>query len=103
MRQLGQKLRSGKMSILEVPIPSIQIGLLLVNNHYSVISTGTEESTVKTARKGYIGKARERPRQVRQVFDTLKTHGIVPTYRDVSNSFLLLHIALVETKLYNYS
>ncbi|MGQ9689226.1 MAG: bi-domain-containing oxidoreductase, partial [Desulfobaccales bacterium] len=51
--------------------------------HYSLISAGTEGSTVQTARKGLIGKARERPQQVRQVLDTLKTQGVVQTYRAV--------------------
>jgi len=36
-------------------------GQVLVRNYYSLISAGTEGSTVKAARKGYIGKARERP------------------------------------------
>ena len=36
-----------------------------------------------TARKGYIGKAKERPQQVKQVIDTLKSQGPVQTYRAV--------------------
>ena len=60
MRQLGQKLKTGEMDILEVPIPSLLEGQLLIKNYYSIISAGTEGSTVKAARKGYIGKAKER-------------------------------------------
>jgi predicted dehydrogenase/threonine dehydrogenase-like Zn-dependent dehydrogenase len=52
-------------------------------NHYSVISAGTEGSTIKAARKGYLGKAMERPEQVRQVLDTLRKQGITQTYRAV--------------------
>jgi polar amino acid transport system substrate-binding protein len=83
MKQLTQKLKSGQMKILEIPIPSVQSGHILVRNHYSLISAGTEGSTVKTARKGFIGKAKERPQQVKQVFDTLKSQGPVQTYRAV--------------------
>ena len=83
MLQLTQKLKSGIMSILEVSYPALNPGTILVKNHYSLISAGTEGSTVKAARKGYIGKARERPQQVKQVFDTLKSQGIVQTYRAV--------------------
>jgi predicted dehydrogenase/threonine dehydrogenase-like Zn-dependent dehydrogenase len=83
MHQLTQKLKTGKIKVVEVPIPVIENGRLLVRNHYSLISAGTEGSTVKTARKGYIGKARERPEQVRQVLQTLKTQGPVQTYRAV--------------------
>ena len=83
MQQLTQKLKSGLMKILDVPVPSIQKGHVLVRNHYSLISAGTEASTVKAARKGYIGKAKERPQQVRQVIDVLKSQGPVQTYRAV--------------------
>jgi len=83
MKQLTQKLKSGAMKILETPVPSVQRGHVLVQNHYSLVSSGTEGSTVKTARKGYIGKAKERPQQVKQVVDTLKTQGPVQTYRAV--------------------
>lgn len=83
MDQLTQKLKDGKMIILKVPVPSLQKGHILVRNHYSLISAGTEASTVKAARKGYIGKAKDRPQQVKQVFDTLKTQGPTQTYRAV--------------------
>ena len=76
MQQLVQKLRDGKMNIAVVPVPSSHKGHVLVKNHYSLISAGTETSTVKAARKGYIGKARERPQQVKQVIDTLRPRGL---------------------------
>ena len=82
-RQITQKLKSGQMKVIEVPIPSLQDGCILVRNHYSLVSAGTEGSTVKTARKGYIGKAKERPQQVKQVIDVLMSQGPVQTYRAV--------------------
>jgi predicted dehydrogenase/threonine dehydrogenase-like Zn-dependent dehydrogenase len=83
MEQLTQKLKSGEMSILEVPLPVVSRGQLLVRNHYSLISAGTEGSTVRTARKSLIGKANERPQQVKQVLDVLQKQGPVQTYRAV--------------------
>ena len=83
MEQLTQKLGSGEMAIQELPTPQLTGGMVLVKNHYSLISAGTEGSTVKAARKSLIGKAKERPQQVRQVIDTLKRQGIVQTYRAV--------------------
>ena len=83
MKQLTQKLGSGSMQVLEVSLPVLQKGHILVRNHYSLISAGTEGSTVKAARKSLIGKAKERPQQVKQVIDTLKTQGPVQTYRAV--------------------
>ncbi len=83
MDQVTQQLKSGEMTIQEVPWPHVGAGTVLVRNHYSVISAGTESSTVKTARKSLIGKAKERPELVRQVIDVLRKQGPVQTYRAV--------------------
>ncbi len=83
MQQLTQKLKSGSMKILEVPIPALLDGFLLIKNHFSLISAGTEGNTVKTARKGYIGKAKERPKQVKQIVDVFRSQGSLQTYRSV--------------------
>jgi len=83
MQQLTQKLNKGEIEIREVPMPTLAPGQVLVRNHFSLISAGTEGNTVKTARKSLIGKAKERPQQVKQVLDVLRTQGIVQTYRAV--------------------
>jgi len=83
MKQLTQKLKNGKMKILEVPFPMMGRGEVLIQSYYSLISAGTEISTVKAARMSYIGKAKDRPQQARQVVDTLRTQGITQTYRAV--------------------
>ncbi|MBI5848247.1 MAG: hypothetical protein HZB31_09925 [Nitrospirae bacterium] len=54
MKQLTQKLKDGKMQVLEIPIPVVGKGMLLVMNHFSLISAGTEGSTVSAARKSLI-------------------------------------------------
>ncbi|MHC4843932.1 MAG: zinc-dependent alcohol dehydrogenase, partial [Planctomycetota bacterium] len=83
MLQLTQKLKTGQMRIIDVPIPAVQKRYVLVGNHYSLISSETEASTVKAARKGYIDKAIERPQQVKQAIDVLKTQGPAQTYRTI--------------------
>lgn len=83
MKQLTQKLKSGEMQVLEVPVPHLRSGTVLVRNLFSVVSSGTEGSTVQAARKGYIGKAKERPEQVKLVIQSLKEKGAVQTYRAV--------------------
>ena len=85
MYQLTQNLKTGNMEISEVPIPSITSKNILVRNYFSLISAGTEGSKVSTARKGYIGKAKEKPEQVKQVLDTIKKEGIISTYKKVMN------------------
>jgi predicted dehydrogenase len=81
MRQLTQKLKDGRLGVIEVPTPVLSKGMLLVQNAYSVISAGTEGSTVRAARKGLIGKAKERPQQAKQMLDLLMQAGPVQAYR----------------------
>lgn len=85
MKQLTQQLKSGKMEILEVPFPAINKGYIMVRNHYSVISAGTEGKTVTDARKGYIAKAKSRQKEVKQVLEMVKKNGLMPTYKLVMN------------------
>ncbi len=85
MEQLTQNLKDGTMQILEVPYPALSSGQVLVRNHYSLISSGTEGKTVKDARLGYIGKARARKEEVKKVFDAARTFGVMNTYRMVMN------------------
>ncbi len=85
MKQLTQNLKTGKMEISDVPFPLLQPGNILVKNHFSLISAGTEGSKVETARKSLIGKAKEKPEQLRQVIETLKKEGIFSTFRRVMN------------------
>ncbi len=85
MEQLTQNLKDGHMQLLEVPFPALGPGQVLVRNHYSLISAGTEGKTVKDARLGYIGKARARKEEVKKVIQTAKTLGLMETYRLVMN------------------
>lgn len=84
MQQLTQKLSNGEMMVQEVLAPILNKSMVLVRTHFSVISAGTESSTVGAARKSLIGKAKERPQQVKQVIDTFKQQGPVQTFRAVN-------------------
>ena len=83
MKQLAQKLKNGEIQVLEVPLPVLGPGKVLVRNHYSLISSGTEGSSVTAARKNLVGKAKEQPQKVKQVIDVLKQQGPIQTYRAV--------------------
>jgi len=83
MKQLVQTLKDGKVQVIEVPLPVLSNGMVLVRNHYSLISPGTEGSTVRVARKSLIGKAKEKPQQVKQVIEVLKQQGPIQAYRVV--------------------
>ena len=84
MDELTQKLSNGEMVVQEIPIPQLNSGMVLVKNYFSLISAGTEGSTVKAARQSLVGKAKARPQQVQQVLHVLKTQGVVQTYRAVT-------------------
>jgi predicted dehydrogenase/threonine dehydrogenase-like Zn-dependent dehydrogenase len=83
MKQLVQTLKDGRIQVIEIPPPIIGSGMVLVKNHFSLISPGTEGSTVRVAQKSLIGKAKERPQQVRQAIEFLKQQGPVQTYKTV--------------------
>ena len=83
MLGLTQKLGSGEMAVHHVPLPACEPGMLVVRNHYSLISAGTEASSVRAARSSLFEKARQRPAHVRQVLDSVKRQGIAATYRAV--------------------
>lgn len=85
MEQLTQQLKSGKMEISEVPFPMLGKEQVLVRNHFSVISAGTEGKTVADARKGYIAKAKSRKKEVKMVLDMIRTEGLRKTYDIVMN------------------
>ena len=81
MKQLLQNLRTGELKIEEVPAPALRPGGVVVRNHYSLVSTGTERAAMAFAQQGLIGKARSRPDLVRQVVNKVRTDGLVTAYR----------------------
>ena len=83
MKQVAQNYRSGELTVLDVPPPSLHPGGVLVRSLYSLISTGTEVMKVKEARLSLAGKARARPEQVRQVVDTVAQQGPMAAYKKV--------------------
>jgi predicted dehydrogenase/threonine dehydrogenase-like Zn-dependent dehydrogenase len=85
MKQVSQNYKTGKIVLEEVSVPSLKSGGLLVRMHYSVISAGTEGMKVQEGNLSYLGKARARPDQVKQVLDTVQQQGIVAAYRKVMN------------------
>ncbi|MGA2408208.1 MAG: bi-domain-containing oxidoreductase [Bacteroidales bacterium] len=83
MKQLIQNFKTGKLYIDEVPIPGISNGMVLVENGYSLISAGTERSTVRVAQASLLGKARQRPDLVAQVIQNIKKEGLAATLSKV--------------------
>ncbi len=63
MKQVTQNYKTGELKVDNVPAPSVMRKGLLVENRCSLISSGTEKSTVDMARKSLLGKAQARSRE----------------------------------------
>ncbi|MCA9474128.1 MAG: bi-domain-containing oxidoreductase [Nitrospira sp.] len=83
MKQVIQNYRSGILKVDEVPAPSLRDGGLLIANQASLISPGTEKSTVDVAQKSLVGKAMERPEMARKVLNSIQKDGLIDTLRRV--------------------
>lgn len=85
MLQVIQHQNTGKMSVENLPDPQFEKGSVLIQNRYSLISAGTERSSVETAKASIVGKAKKRPDLVKQVLDSVKREGLLTTYKKVQN------------------
>lgn len=83
MRQVVQNVRNGRLSVVEAPDPLARPGHVLIANACSLISAGTEKTLMELAGKSLIGKAMERPDQVRRVIEKLKNEGFFSTLNQV--------------------
>ena len=83
MLQIIQHQKNGELFVEEVPAPILREGGVLVKNAFSLISAGTERTSVETAKASLIGKARSRPDLAKQVFDKIKKEGLITTYKKV--------------------
>ena len=79
MKQVTQKLRNGQIKIVEVPRPSMTPDGVIVDVRASLLSAGTERSTIEAARRSLVGKARARPDQARAAIDKARRDGLKAT------------------------
>lgn len=83
MRQVLLDRRSGEIRIADVPAPSLRPGGVLVATRASLISSGTERSTIQLGEKSLLGKAKARPDQVKKVLTSLRQKGLKETVQTV--------------------
>jgi polar amino acid transport system substrate-binding protein len=83
MKQVIQNFKTGELSVAEIPPPALARGFVLVSNQFSLISAGTERSTVSMAQASFLGKARRRPDLVKQVLDSFRKDGFAETLKRV--------------------
>ncbi|MGE0385018.1 MAG: bi-domain-containing oxidoreductase [Gammaproteobacteria bacterium] len=80
MKQVLEDFRNGQCRVEDVPAPIARPGFVVVRNHFSVISSGTEGGTVKLGKASLIGKALARPEQVRKVLQVAMTQGVMTAW-----------------------
>ena len=81
MRQV--LIRKGQLLLANVPSPLVEPGSVLVEVAYSLISTGTELSSVQSSGQSLVKKALEQPEKIRKLWDHLRSQGIQKTIAKV--------------------
>jgi predicted dehydrogenase len=80
MKQLRQSLRTGAVTVVEVPAPRAAYGQVLVDVSASLISAGTERMIKDFASKNLLAKARARPDLLRDVLNKAHREGVLATF-----------------------
>ena len=83
MKQVFQDARSAEISVLEVPVPKLLAGCVLVHTAASLVSAGTERASSEFASKNLLEKARMRPDLVREVLSKISRDGLLATVSTV--------------------
>src|SRR4030042_69792 len=81
MKQIIQNYMNGELELVDVPVPALRKGFVLVRTHSSLVSVGTERTMLDLARKSLLGKALARPDLVKQVINKVRTEGLGEAYR----------------------
>ncbi len=79
MLQVVQHQKTGIVSAVEVPHPQCQPNSVLVQTYFSLISAGTERTSVTNSQGSLLQRAKKQPAAVRQVIDMVKKDGLKQT------------------------
>jgi predicted dehydrogenase/threonine dehydrogenase-like Zn-dependent dehydrogenase len=83
MKQVLQQARTGEVAVVEVAVPQLLPGCVLVRIAASVVSAGTERASTEFASKSLWRKAQARPDLVREVIGKVQRDGIVSAWQAV--------------------
>ncbi|MDO8490185.1 MAG: bi-domain-containing oxidoreductase [bacterium] len=76
-------LQKGEAILHDVPLPTIQPGMVLIRNYYSIISTGTEAGSVAFSKKSLLAKIFSEREKMAKGMRMLKEKGFARTYEFV--------------------
>jgi len=83
MKQIAQHVKTGSMRVADVPAPALGRGMILVKNYFSVISAGTEKTSVDSRKSSLLTRARMQPDEVRKVVEEVRRNGLTRTYKRI--------------------
>src|SRR5664280_2203555 len=85
MKQILQSFKTGLTELVEIPVPMVSRGKLLIQTTHSLVSIGTERMLVEFGKSNLISKAYQQPERVKMVLDKIKSDGLIPTIETVFN------------------
>lgn len=85
MLQIVQYQKNGKMVVEKLPAPTCLEGGILIQTAFSLISAGTEKTSVTNSQGSLLSRAKKQPDQVKLVIDTIKKQGLVSTFQRVKS------------------
>jgi predicted dehydrogenase len=85
VKQILQDLKTGKVTLADIPTPQLKSGYLLIKSSCSLISLGTEKMLLEFGKANFLNKARQQPDKVKQVLAKIRTDGLKPTINAIQN------------------
>lgn len=85
MKQVLQHLRTGQTYLADVPAARPGPREVLIRTHATLISPGTERMLLEFGRASWIGKARQQPEKVRQVWEKFRREGWIATREAIAS------------------
>lgn len=85
MLKVLQNYNNGQIELVEIDLPEINSNEVLIENIYSLISSGTEKSIISLSKKNILQKAIERKDLTKRVLEKIKSEGLISTINLVKN------------------
>lgn len=83
MQQIICNLKTGSITLEDVPTPSVEVGHVLIETRRTLVSQGTEKMLVQFGKASLFQKAQSQPAKVRQVLGKIRTEGLMSTVEAV--------------------
>ncbi|HRI19366.1 MAG TPA: bi-domain-containing oxidoreductase [Panacibacter sp.] len=85
MKQIIQSFKTGETILEDIPAPQVAMGTVLIKTTRSLVSSGTERMLVEFGKSNLLQKAKQQPDKVKQVFNKIKSDGLMPAIEAVFN------------------